>query len=154
MNDLNDLDEIKTELNKKIEKIEDILNNNKLYNEYIENVDQKYLNIPDDVILKIKEKLNYEKYRKNCNKENVKKKNSKYKMFQITKIAASAIFAILIWNSFIYNSNGNFKNTNIDKTNKVYDIKQSKFYLNIDNKMKDINGFLLNPIESKGVNKL
>lgn len=140
---MNDLDMVKKDLNKKIDKVDKILEDDKLYDEYITDIEQKYEDISDDIIQKVKINL------KNRNiKTKLVEKQSNYRAFQLTKIAASAIFAILIWNSFIYKNNTNFESINANKVNKGYKVMQSKVYLNIDNKLKDINGFLLNPIEN------
>lgn len=137
---------IKKHLENSVSKIDDILNDQKKFAEYITEIQNKDIYVPEDILQNTKAKLlniteeNTIKKNQENTEENTEEKDKnryKYKIFEITKVAVCALLTILIWNSKLYQNV-----SHIDS----FDVKQSKIYINIDNKLKNISGFLLNPI--------
>lgn len=114
----------------KLNKIEMLLNDETTLDKYIEEIDEKELNMP----INLQSKLLSNTERKFNIKVFVVEQYA-----NILKIAACTIFAILMWENTLPKDFGNSKPFEMG-------IKQSSIYASIDNTLKNINSFFTKPI--------
>ncbi len=129
-------------VNEKINKIDNLLNNEIEFNKYIEQIEamsELDHNITASLNNNILNKINLIN---NSNKQTniIKFKN---KLPNILKIVACTLFAIIMWET-VFSSKVSYatnQNMNIEKT--------ESFYEKIDEKLKEINNFFINSIKKE-----
>lgn len=114
-------------IDNKLDRIDKLLNNDNLFEEYINKIENSNFEIPIDLEKKILCGI----YSKS---NNVKKTN---RFFDILKIVACTVVALCIWNSTL-TSNTSYA------TNKS--IKRSEFYTKFDSVIENISNFFMTPI--------
>lgn len=114
-------------IDNKLNRIDKLLNNDNLFEEYINKIENSNFEIPIDLEKKILCGI----YSKS---NNVKKTN---RFFDILKIVACTVVALCIWNSTL-TSNTSYA------TNKS--IKRSEFYTKFDSVIENISNFFMTPI--------
>lgn len=129
-------------VNKKINKIDNLLDNEIEFNKYIEQ-----LEAISELDYNITASLNYNILNKINSVDNSSKEANiikfKNKLPNILKIVACTLFAIIMWET-VFSSKVSYatnQNINIEKT--------ESFYEKIDEKLKEINNFFINSIKKE-----
>ncbi|MEG2485046.1 MAG: hypothetical protein RSB51_06200 [Clostridia bacterium] len=125
----------KNEIENKINEIQTLINNEDALAKYINEIENTECAVPKDLNSKIISKIN-EKY-----KETDKVLSFKLNYPNILKIAACTIFSLVIWQVTIAN-NVSYANS-FERTNK----KVNTAYENIDNSIKKLNHFFMQPVK-------
>lgn len=112
----------------RISRIDKLLNNDSLLNEYISMIENSNFGIPEGLDKKVLSFV-YEQ-----DKKIIKKSN---KFVDILKIVACTVVALCIWNSTL-TSNTSYATSK--------SIKRSEFYVKFDSVMEDISNFFMTPI--------
>lgn len=122
--------------NNQIDKIDEILNDKDKFEKYINDIEMSNIKVPEDIEDNIKMKINKETLN-NKNNINIKK----YKYYDILKIVACIIFSLVVWQSGLSKISVNCE--------KSYSVAESDIYKNINEKIKNVNGFFMNSYESE-----
>lgn len=112
----------------RINRIDRLLNNDSLLNEYIDKIENSNFEIPEGLDKRVLNIIYTQ------DKKIIKKSN---RFVEILKIVACTVVALCIWNSTL-TSNTSYA------TNKS--IKRSEFYTKFDSVMEDISNFFMTPI--------
>lgn len=129
----------------KIDKIDKLLENDDYFEKYIQDISMYHINVPSTLETDIISRL---KLPSNC-KSKSETKVYKFKMQDILKIVACTVFAVAMWQFTLS------KYTSVAYASQKENIRYERhqIYDKIDNVMKSINGFFMNPIDMKGDNK-
>lgn len=115
------------EYKNKINKIDKLLKDNNYFNDYIEDIENKQIDVPLNIEYNLKQKITNEN------------PNNKYKFYDILKIAACTILALMLWQitfpSFVSYANVSDKDCN-----------NREIYNEIDSTMIKFSEFFNNPI--------
>lgn len=125
----------------RIKEIEKILKDEVLFNNYIEKIEKLNIDVPNDLESNIISKLELHS-KKEIEDET---KVYKFKIQDILKIVACTIFAVTMWQFTLSKS---FATYSLDEQKNNQE--KIEIYDKVDNLMKSMNGFFMNPINLKG----
>ena len=120
------------EINKKLEYRDNLLDNEKKFKKYLNDIDNLEISIPDNL-----EKNIYKK---------IPKKTVKYKIDfrNLLKMVACIVFSVILWES-VLSKNITYANSNLVTNQRINSI--SSF---LDKKVNSVNNFFLEPIVEGG----
>lgn len=114
-----------------IERIEKILSNENFFNEYIKEIENKDIKIPDNLESDIYNKLSKEK--------NIKVNIHKFNFIDIIKIAACTILSVILWQFTLFSSSVYASKISERKE------KRNEVYIKMENVIENMSNFLLEP---------
>jgi len=118
-------------IDKKIELIDTLLNNNIELDKYIQNIENSELETPVNLECSINEYI-----LNNVNKKDTIKTNKTMKFRDIIKIAACTVLSLLIWYGYV----------NIDTSTTTSNTKDHQFIGKMQSYSNKLNGFMLKTI--------
>lgn len=129
------------EIKSKLKQIDLLIQDDLNIEKYIQEVEEKNVEIPSNLSLKILEKI---KEKQLCENKNVKKFTLKINYLNILKIVACTMFSIILWET-VLSKNVSYASTEIKPDKQI-----SSFYLKIEEKVKVISEFFLGPLNIEG----